>query len=198
MYKLVVPKIQQAPQGLIKQYSFNRIVRLWKDSVAAFITAVIPVIHINTGMSRASLIGLTDDVNWGQKPSDSPRKVLKSFVLSKLKPVANPSTKWYVSMGGTPQIGIHKSQELGYQDGRRNYTLNFGSKDAPNLVFKFDISVYQWDKWENKWGTLEVGKDAFITYFEKNFVKTINVRKITNYLQTGKSSPLVEAKEALF
>ena len=170
-------KISSSFDSMYK-YIHENLIRLWKDCIKEFIYIVSENIAVDTGMSMASLYPLATKVRLGT--------LIESL-----------------SHGFGPKIGHknltgkfasnnarYKSRELGKRLGNQAYKLSFGVPKNPELVFEFEIVVFQYFLHENGlglnsnniWNTLEKGKLAFVKYWEDNADKYIKVKDIYNYL----------------
>jgi len=156
---------------VLKRYH-DRLKRLWRDSVKAFILATVDVMKIDTGMSVASLAPLAAKVR------------LKTLILETAR--GRGPRRGLTNLDGSYEPTRYKSKAEGQRLGQTAYTLSFGTPQAPSLEFRFDIVVFQHQFHEPTWQSLRKGEQAFVDYFEKNFDAYINADDLVRYLMIGK------------
>jgi len=140
----------------------RKLSRFWKDSIQAFITAIIDadVIQIDSGMSKASLIPLARRVQLGQ------------VVEASLTGIGNPR-KGYTDAAGGYHPKTKKTKSLGMTLGQEAYTIKYGTVSDMRFLFAFQIVIYQYVLHENgfqtkAWNSLPIGERAFIDFIESN------------------------------
>lgn len=168
----------QAPG--IAQYVHRQFIRLWEDSVKAFINAAYSVLsqHVDTGMSIASLEPLAISVR------------LKTLITTALKGGYSGS-KYYDFSGPTDRA---KSPQYGRELGQSAYVLSFGTPELPQLDFVFKIVVFQYYLHEfgyaipstGIWNTLGKGKTAFLEFFTTNLHSYVHPKQIVKVLLHGR------------
>lgn len=137
----------------------NNMTKLWKDATREFIRETIPLIHVDTGMSRMSVAPLA-------------RLVRMLTVVKAFSPV-HKSRKGFTDINGNYDPKIARTAALGEKLGKKAFTLNFGTPGKPVFNFRFDLTVYQYDLHEDEWQSLERGQEAFINYLRENAVKYV-------------------------
>lgn len=156
--------------SVLKTYH-QRLKRLWRNSVKAFIMAIIDAMHIDTGMSVASLQPLAAQVR------------LRTIILETLR--GKGPRRGYVDLQGVYHREQFKSRAHGERLGRQAYQLSFGTPQHPDLRFEFDIVVFQHQYHEPTWDSLQKGQEAFINYFETNFNAIVRVDDLVGHLVLG-------------
>lgn len=125
----------------------NNMIKLWKDATREFIAAALPAIHVDTGMSRSSMIPLA-------------RMVQMVTEVRAFNPKRGP---W-----------PSRSPELGEKLGQKpTFRLNFGTPARPAFLFEFNINVYQYKLHEDEWQSLERGQEAFLAYLKNNAINYV-------------------------
>lgn len=152
---------------VLKTYH-NRLKSLWRDSVKAFILATVDKMHVDTGMSVASLAPLGAKVK------------LQSVILEMAR--GRGPRLGYTDISGAYNPTQYKSIAHGKSLGSKAYQLEFGTPSEPNLLFIFDIVVFQHKFHEPTWDSIEAGKAAFLDYFNSNFASYIKVDTILGEL----------------
>lgn len=156
-----------------KKECYKTLVALWERCVRAFVMETVKYIHIDTGMSAASLYGVAGQVHIETQ--------LLQYIMGKGPVAPHPA---YTDIGGTTHRGVKKSIPLGQQLGGRTpraYKLRFGSEVNPVFVFEFNIVIFQY--WLHEfghndapWDSLEQGKQAFKIAWERG-IKEIRLLK---------------------
>lgn len=154
--KVEVAKTSITREQVLK-YIHEKLIELWKDSTRAFILETVKYVHVDTGMSMASLFPLAEKLKYAE------------FVSAELLR-ANGSKPGY-KYGGT------KSVTRGKEFGRQAYRLDFGTTISPVLKFDFQTVVYQYsineigmgNNNQDAWNSLEKGKASFLEFFESQF-----------------------------
>jgi hypothetical protein len=153
----------------------ERLKTLWRRCVRSFVQEAIKVMHIDTGMSVASLYSLATKVQIG--------KVVLARAMGERK--RGPT----LSYEGMP--GVRKSIPFGQRLGENAGRVEFGSPLAPILQFQFDIVVFQHEYHENglggdvPWNSLEIGKEAFLATWHKDFPTILTEHDILVWLFGG-------------
>lgn len=124
----------------------NNMTRLWKDATRAFIAETISLIHVDTGMSRSSLVPLG-------------RMVKMVTAVKAFNPKRGP---W-------PSRSPAKGEALG----AKSFRLNFGTPARPVFLFEFNINVFQWSLHDDEWRALESGQEAFLNYLKENAINYV-------------------------
>lgn len=131
--------------------------KLWHDATAEFVKAVAvsDLIHVDTGMSKSSLLPLARAVKMVSKITITPERA---------------------NVAG-------KTAALGEKIGEKAFTLKFGTAANPIYVFEFKILVYQYFLHERTgagrasnsldYRSLEVGQEAFRGYIQNNAAEYI-------------------------
>ncbi len=157
--------------GAVQQFVFNELKQLWQECIRAFVNEAVKHIHIDTGMSMASLQPLASRVNIPLAISES----LRGYGPRKY----SPPDDWE----GEGKGGV-KGPALGASLGQKAYIIEFGTPTNPHLSFRFDIVVFQHylhEASENyaasvsqNWRSLEKARDAFLNHWNANINSRIN------------------------
>lgn len=167
MFKLIkkVPNKQRILKTL-----HEKVIKIWKDCVQAFVLELTKHVHVDTGMSAASIEPLAARVG------------LQSMIVQSLRGKGPKRGHRVINDPGfqyaSENIGPFKSRALGHQLGQepRGYELTFGSPQSPLFSFTFNITVYQWYLHDafggsgsiGDWGALEAARTAFLSVWNQN------------------------------
>jgi len=128
----------------------------WNEAVIAFIDGVRDNTKIETGMSQASLIPLSEKVGygslWSTIKSDSKRDFAKPLY----------------TLTGEFRKGLSRSMYRGLLAGKKAYKLKRASAKSPTLDLVFNIKVYQHAGWEPEQHSLAAGRQAMLDYMKAN------------------------------
>lgn len=164
----------------LKGYVFEQLKTTWRDCIRAFIMAASRRVVIDTGMSRASFYGVASQVKLG---GDIMRDVMGQ---------SRGPKRTYVDIHGTVHHGVQKSATMGKflsQEPGEAYDIQFGTPETPDLLFKFNIVVFQYKlrekgfRGESAWDSLAVGKTAFLETWATVFPQRIKTRDISEFLK---------------
>lgn len=133
--------------------------RLWKDATKAFIVETIALVHVDTGMSRSSLLPLG--------------RLVRMVTAIKAFSPKHKSRTGYTDMQGNYDPDINRTAALGEKLGERAFRLNFGSPARPVFHFEFNIKVYQYALHEDEWESIERGQEAFLAYLQNNAINYV-------------------------
>ena len=128
---------------------------LMRGGVRAFVKAAVTYVHVDSGMSGASLQPLAQEVGTG--------------ILGTLG--APKSRKGQTSMAGRYYRQRQRSIAEGIKAGLRAYKLNYGTIKRPMMFLRFETNVYQYALWEPSWDTLQIGVTAMVNYIYENYDK---------------------------
>lgn len=155
--------VRQVGSNAMYKYVHESLIRLWKQSVEAFIKEASNHVHVDTGMSMASMQPLAANVR------------LASFLQQSLS--GKGFRRGAYDINGQYRPDKNRSKAEGRRAGESAYELSFGTPKNTDLLFTFKIQVFQWKLHEvgegrgNKgaWRALEHGKRAFLDHFNSNF-----------------------------
>lgn len=133
----------------------------------AYIEAILPLIQVDTGMSKASLIPLGRAI----------RKVgaIRSSIVPERK-----MRYGVTNMDGSYDSKGIKNAAAGERAGQDAFKFDYGSQTNPAMSFEFRINVYQYWLQENyskggtsPWKTFDKGRKALIEYIRANSTKFV-------------------------
>jgi hypothetical protein len=130
---------------------------LWDDSAAAFVKGTADQVHVDTGMTAASLIPLANKVGG------------ISGVLGAISLRRHISVPDYNHNPlATTSLGIVNRDVMGGQRLGTEWNINYGSR--VNLVYSLEyrVNVGHWEILEHNWKALDEGVDRFRVYFNAN------------------------------
>jgi len=143
------------------RYVHTALIRLWKESVRAFVREAVKHIHIDTGMSYASLLPLAAQVR------------LREEIAVGLT-FAGAAKRGFKNLSGVfaDNNARFKSKTFGEQLGRTAFNLKFGTPQAPDLLFQFKIVVFQYFlhdethySYSQNWRSISQARIAFLETF---------------------------------
>lgn len=163
----------------LAKYIHEQVKTLWRDCVRAFLKEAARHIHIDTGMSAASLYDAAKEV---QIAGDILKKIMDGHPRA-----PHPH---YMGIRGGVHKGVNKSIPLGMSLGstKQAHELSFGTAQNPDLLFKFNIVVFQYKLHEaganggDAWDSLEKGKVAFLACWKANVRKQVKPATILKFL----------------
>ena len=148
-----------------KDYSvsaYNVMVEIWMGAISAFTDALInnDWIHVDTGMSKASVLPLAEKLRMGG--------ILRAQINSKHGPRLG-----YTDLSGNYHPNVWKSIAQGKQYGKQAAYYTVGTKTNPRFYFRFKIMIYQWQFHEGpdavvKWNAINQAKEVFMQYITSN------------------------------
>lgn len=150
----------------ITQLEHKRLSKVWDDSARAFLRAIAltDIIHVDTGMSKASLLPLA--------------RYLRMY--TEVKATINPQRKKVqgaFGLDGDWDKEAERSMATGQASSRKRagYNVLYGSNKRMVFVFDFEIRVWQYLIHEQgagklaAWNTIQVGREAFAEHLYNNF-----------------------------
>jgi hypothetical protein len=140
--------------GKFNKTYHERMKRLMRGSVRAFVKTAASIVHVDTGMSGASLQPLAQEVGTG--------------ILGTLK--GGKVRKGQTSMAGRYYRNRQRSIAEGIKAGMRAYKLSYGTVQRPRMFLRFETKVYQYALWEGRlWDSLTPAVEAMVNYIYDNF-----------------------------
>ncbi|HUU87827.1 MAG TPA: hypothetical protein VMX17_08750 [Candidatus Glassbacteria bacterium] len=150
-----ISDLKQRVDKYLKKYH-NAMIRLYKDAAAEFVWRTVQEIHIDTGMSAASLEPLAAS--------------LGTSIIDDISPfIKHGQRNWGTAMTGLSQKGRIRSIDAGFRAGQSAFRFSFGSVKNPYFIFEFKINVYQYAFWEKNWQSLNKGLYYFVDFVESNY-----------------------------
>ena len=152
-----ISDLKSRTEKYLKKYH-EAMIRLYKDAAAEFVWRTVQEIHVDTGMSAASLEPLAESVG--------------TSILGDISPfIKHGERNWGTTMSGLSQKGRIRSIDAGFRAGQSAFRFSFGSVKNPYFIFEFKINVYQYSFWEYKgnWRSLEKGLEYFVDFVESNY-----------------------------
>ncbi len=165
----------------VSQRVHEQLKTIWRQAVRAFILETIKHIPVDTGMSMASLYGVSSfssirigNIMWAELLGKGPNKPRQT----------------YVTLDGTVMSKQYKSKELGRELGKdsKAYDVSFGTPQSPNMEFRFKIVVYQYKLRENgfredpAWDSISYGRAAFEEAWQREFKARITAKALFNMI----------------
>jgi len=153
--KISATGIKKAIGKFNKTYYKNMQV-LMRGGIRAFVQAAVNEIHVDSGMSAASLQPLAIAAGTG---------ILKHiFGAVPRQGQTNMAGRYYRSR--------KRSIEEGIKAGMNAYQINYGTLARPKMFLTFKTNVYQYAKWEGElWDSIIPGVKALTDYIFDNFDK---------------------------
>jgi hypothetical protein len=182
--KLKVPKyVKHAPYETFVKYVWRAGVLFTKYVGLAFVKEASQHIHIDTGMSMASLIPFGEEL-----------QVRNLKIVSDIMDKSNTGLKkkWYDPFklrGQSFGRRIRKSPELGKRLGRDAYVIDFGSPVKPFFYLKYEIVVTQFHIHDGTWQALRAGRRAARAYEKavlRSHLRPAIQKGFTHYMKTGR------------
>ena len=179
-----IKDVKFASKGQVSKYLHDQMVRLWKAGVREFISEAIDRIHVDTGMSMASLSPLAAKVSF--------KSVLEATLAG--KGPKKPRNKGHYTIDGNWIPNVPRSKALGESLGQSAYKLSFGTPKNAMLKFDFNIVVFQYElhemgyqKYGDKtpWDSLNAGKAAMLAFLENHYDEYINSKKLLDFMLNG-------------
>jgi hypothetical protein len=158
----------KADVGTFTRDLHKNMTKLFNEAVREFVKAALPAIHIDTGMSRASVLPLARAVR------------MLTGARSAIRPQRGPQ-KGAFTPGGTWRKSLTRGPDLGEEYGKRSFTLTYGTKERPIFRLDFDIRVYQWSRREAMWAALVAGQRAFYSYVLEHWPSA--VPRLTSWIK---------------
>lgn len=132
----------------------NRMVEFHKSAVGEFLVSAGEEIHVDTGMSKASLQPVARKVGYENELTIDPKR---------------NSVEGSYDIRGIFKPHVPRSIPTGQLAGASAYRLvREGSKTELKLTFRYKINVYQWLLWEYQWKALENGRHSLIDFVKSN------------------------------
>lgn len=140
--------------------------RAWRRCIRAFLEDISMqgIIHVDTGMSKASLLPLARAVG------------MLGAIRSTIQPVVS-SRKGSYTMGGKYRSSPDRTMAEGEAAGENAFKIQYGTVEHPQFLFSFEIQVYQYFLHEigaggkHAWNSIERGRNAFMVEWEKEAKK---------------------------
>ena len=139
------------------------LMKLWRESICAFVREAIKYIVIDTGMSYASMLPLAAQVH------------IRNEIEAGMIGTGKPKRGFKNLTGGFASNNARfKSKSLGESLGKEAFTITFGSPRRPELTFSFHLVVFQYYLQEEQrgsgyvssnWRSLPSARQAFLDTF---------------------------------
>lgn len=126
---------------------------LFEGAAAAFVRRVVvaDAIHLDTGMSRSSLLPLARAIN------AATATVVESSIIG----ARSPRKGLTLRDGRSYAKDRFKGPREGEEAGERAFDLVLGNPKNPVFTFRFRINVFQWRHHEERWNAIGKGEAAF-------------------------------------
>jgi hypothetical protein len=153
--KVSISNVRTAITDYKKKY-YLAMKRLMKDAAAVFVKTAVAHVHVDTGMSAASLHPFGKKVGAPVLGSIIPKRAYR---------------KGQTALSGRYYPKRWRSISEGEKAGKTAYEINVGSFERPYMSFRFQIKVWQYWYWEANWQSLnEASVDAEI-FIDNNYEK---------------------------
>lgn len=134
-----------------------------KEAAIEYVRVTAPLVHVDTGMSRGSLLPLSQLIG------------IDSEIRGTIFPVV-PFRKGSWDMQGRYFPHINRELSLGEASSKqgKDFSVNYGTTSRPILNFYFKINVYQWSRNEDKWNSIPAGEIALKNYLSDNWASAVS------------------------
>lgn len=141
--------------------------RLMRDAAAVFVNAAINYVHVDTGMSAASLQPFARAAG---------TSILGRFVPRRVRRGAMTMTGLYKKSG-------IRSVASGLKAGQTAFKFNYGTYENPKMSFRFQIKVWQYWYWEPNWQSLNEASIEAEIFIDNNYKKYLpkGLNKVFRY-----------------
>ena len=169
------------PQELeLRKYVQQSLARLWRACAREFFIELVKHIHVDTGMSYASVIPLARKAH------------LASELMSNLSP--RRSRPSHTSLEGTYIQGSPANVATGIAYGneavaQKRHDIDFGTPANIILRFRFEVVVYQYDKHDIQWQSVNKAEAVFKLYWRTNISKYLSPTDYFSWLVQGRLRP---------
>lgn len=170
---------------VMKEWLFKNLQTAWRECARAFFEAAAQRVSIDTGMSMASMLPLASKVRAA--------KLLQERISSEK---GDHKKNFYTFPGGV-KTDRKKMPSKGEAAGRkalssRKHDISFGTPSAPQLIFKFEVVVFQFQIREHglddnsPWAAIEAGRAAFLARWQEVLPKYIRSKDIIDWFNGRK------------
>lgn len=168
-----------------KEWLFKRLQTAWREAAREFFRVVSQRVTVDTGMSMASMLPLAGKVRAAK------------LLQQKISEERTKPKKPYVTLAGTVHSEQRKTITKGKEAGRRalssgRHEISFGTPNTPQLVFKFEVVVFQFQirdlglDGKEAWNAIEAGREAFLKRWAEVFPEYIRSKELLDWFLTGK------------
>lgn len=164
------------PEPIVRT-THNNLKTVWRISARAFFKKASQLVAIDTGMSMASMLPLATKV---QMASAINRYLTGAEAKKGYRDIDG---KWHGDGIRSRAQGVREAEKR-----IRSHVIEFGTPQAPIFIFRFEIVVYQWERWENVWAAIEEGREQFLLTYKDELRKRIKSEDIIRYMLTGRTT----------
>jgi len=142
---------------------------LWKKAIKAYGIAMLSKVHVDTGMSAASMFKMAKDFKFLLQ--------LRVVLATKKHETRSGHSGLYGRWASNNMA--QKSETAGEILSENFYSVSYGTPSRAVLKFKVELTVFQWWLHENPqflkypsggmWGALRTGEEAFHRAIKKNW-----------------------------
>jgi len=160
----------QRKMGKFKAQLYAKLAKTWDMAVIEFVrTAALESdggggIHIETGMSAASLIPALYNVRFVETASYI--SSISSQIMSRRTAIEAAGLRTSTGQYLPASQGYKRSFEQGIVEGTDGTRITYGPVANPIFEFYFDIRPFQWVVNEDYWGVLELAESAFVRHLK--------------------------------
>jgi len=178
-----VPKRKSYASSSVNVTTHKKIKQLFRAAVRAFIVETLNHVHVDSGMSAASLQPLAAKVQ------------LRSAIVESLQGFG-PTRGHQNAYGAFADNNAKwKSRALGQRLGQEAYELEFGTPRSPICKMVFEVPVLQFYLHEYgyaasntaPWAALTHGAEAFKQYIKNHWSEYISGSDLAKWIVTGDS-----------
>ncbi len=148
----------KAAHGKFNKTLHKQMILLMKGAIREFAKVAAENIHVDTGMAGGSLQPVAKEVGGG----------VLGIIRSRIR---RSERTGYTTLTGRYYRSRKRNIEEGIARGEKAFNINFGTVQRPRMFFRFDIKVYQWARWEDDWGVIQLALAAMVRYINENFSK---------------------------
>ena len=136
----------------LKRQSAEMINQYLNRGIEEFATVAQNKVHVDTGMTLASLHALIDAIG------DFP--VFRQVKRNPYRP--------FKTLRGEVRKDKKTGPEEGYKAGLKAFKIKKANMTTMTFSFRYKIQVYQWNEWEDEWRALSEAAKTFRRYLREN------------------------------
>jgi len=167
----------QVQDNEMRKYVQVNLARLWRACAREYFIELVKHIHVDTGMSYASAIPLAEKV----KAAD---ELLAGLTPLRTRPSHTALGGQYIKYSpSSVATGIGYGNEAIAQ---KRHNVEFGTPENIILRFRFELVIYQYNRHDSAWRSMDKAEAAFKRYWRANLKKYISVSDYFSWLVQGR------------
>ncbi|MDB4726357.1 hypothetical protein OAF54_02880 [bacterium] len=190
-FRVLQSKINKLHEGdVLENIAYNQFRKIWAEAAQAYVRAATSEVLVDTGMSAATFFPLSRAISLLRLGVTGTPGIVRGVVARGKGRSFRDRPEFPFGRKRRP-VPRRRDAKSGEVEGKKAFSLKFGSPKRPQFRFFFQAQVYQFARWEAQQKALAAGEAAFLESLEANIG---DVNRVLQLFLRGRALPRGELR----